>query len=747
MSRLNFTLEKEAPGSKARAARFTTLHGEVLTPIFMPVGTQATVKSQTAETLRAAGSNVLLANTYHLLLRPGPEVFKKFGGIHRFMKWDRPVLTDSGGFQIFSLPSERRMNEEGAKFKSYVDGTTILLSPEVSIETQKAIGSDIMMVLDQCIPSTAPYDQAEAAMQLTHRWAKRSLDARGDSPQAMFGIVQGACHHDLRKKSAEFLRELPFDGLAIGGLAVGETHAERYEFTGVVTDFLPKNLPRYLMGVGTPIDILEAVHRGVDMFDCIIPSQLAQRGTVFTSHGRLHMKRSVYKFQEGPLDANCDCHCCKNYERGYLHHLAKTGEYLGWHLLGIHNISFYHRLMREIRGHILGGTFLEYYEKMRFELIRTDEDNPPVAPKKTRVKAQKTLGDYEIVTNPAGSSSIRQISSGEVMHSVSSPSEEAKKLYVDQSCLALRLLAPAEVKLAAGGSVNVSGNTAVIAPSIVNASEADSTLTAPGADAAKTDKLTPASAGVNTLTEHVAPRAAELVIWDVGLGAASNAMAAVECFERELAERGPNALRPLRIVSFECDLHPLALATKDAGGFPHLRHAAPYQLLKTGRWSHASGLLEWELHVGDFLAFLETSAVPDLIYYDPFSSKTDTALWTPEVFARVFKHCIPKSAELYTYSAGTAVRAALLNAGFFVGEGAGTGPKATTTVAFTRFDAAKHHPLAPKLLAEAWLSRWKRSDTQYPKALAGEARPAFAASIEGHQQFAHLSSGNGAPTA
>jgi queuine tRNA-ribosyltransferase len=676
MSRLNFTLEKTAPGSKARAARFTTLHGEVQTPIFMPVGTQATVKSQTAETLRAAGSNILLANTYHLLLRPGPEVFKKFGGIHRFMKWDRPVLTDSGGFQIFSLPSERRMNEEGARFKSYVDGSTLLLSPEVSIETQKAIGSDIMMVLDQCIPSTAPYDQAEAAMELTHRWAVRSLAARGDSPQSMFGIVQGACHPELRKKSAAFLRKLPFDGLAIGGLAVGETHAERYEFTGLVTEHLPDNLPRYLMGVGTPIDILEAVHRGVDMFDCIIPSQLAQRGTVFTSHGRLHMQRTVYKMQEGPLDARCDCHCCKNYERGYLHHLAKTSEYLGWHLLGIHNISFYHRLMREIRENILRGTFLEYYEKMRFELVRQDEDNPPVQPKRTRIKPSKSLGDYEIVTNPSGSSSIKQISSGEVMHSVSSPNEEAQKLYIDQSCLGARLLKRSD----------------------------DDT--------------------------------AELVIWDVGLGAASNAMAAVHCFERELAERGPDVLRPLRIVSFECDLDPLALAARDAGAFPHLRHGAPYELLKKSRWSHATGLLNWELHVGDFLNFLESSAVPDLIYFDPFSSKTDTGLWTPAVFARMFKHCAPKSAELYTYSAGTAVRASMLNAGWSVGEGAGTGPKATTTLAFTRLESAKHHPLQPTLLGDAFLARWRRSDSQFPKNLPEADRPAFAQSIESHPQFA-----------
>jgi queuine tRNA-ribosyltransferase len=228
---LNFTIDRASTGSKARTATFQTLHGEVQTPVFMPVGTQATVRAQTVESLKAAGARMLLANTYHLLLRPGPEVFKKFGGIHRFMNWDGPVLTDSGGFQIFSLPHKRAMSEDGAHFASYVDGKIHLLSPESSIEMQKAIGSDIMMVLDQCIPSTAPHDEAEAAMTLTHRWALRSLQARGDSKQALFGIVQGACHHDLREQSAACLSELPFDGLAIGGLAVGETHLERYEMT------------------------------------------------------------------------------------------------------------------------------------------------------------------------------------------------------------------------------------------------------------------------------------------------------------------------------------------------------------------------------------------------------------------------------------------------------------------------------------------------------------------------------------
>ena len=676
MSRLNFTLEKEASGSKARAARYQTLHGEVQTPIFMPVGTQATVKSQTRETLRDTGANVLLANTYHLLLRPGSEVFKKFGGIHNFMKWDRPVLTDSGGFQIFSLQSERAMEEEGAHFKSYVDGKTLLLSPESSIEMQKAIGSDIMMVLDQCIPSTAGYAQTEAAMQLTHRWAVRSLAARGDSKQAMFGIVQGACHHALRQQSAEFLRTLGFDGLAIGGLAVGETHAERYEFTGFVTDHLPKNLPRYLMGVGTPIDLLEAVHRGVDMFDCIIPTQLAQRGAVFTSRGKFQLNRSVYKFDEQPLDDACDCHCCKHYSRGYLHHLAKTGENLGWHLLGIHNLAFYHRLMRDMRAAILRDEFVPFYEKMRLELVRSDEANPSQPTQQKRFPRAQTLGDYEIVTGPQGFSSIRQLSSGEVMHSVNRPSDEAQKLYVDQSALAARLLRPA------------TGD------------------------------------------------AAEWVIWDVGLGAASNAMAAIACFEQTLASHGAAALRPLRIVSFECDLDPLRLALREPGKFPHIRHGAPHEVLKQGHWEHASGLLRWNLHKGDFLKFIETSHVPDVIFFDPFSAKTDTGLWTAGVFTRIAAHCAPKSAELYTYSAATAVRVALLTAGFYVAEGTGTGPKASTTAAFTRPEGITTHPHPPKLLDAEWLDRWGRSSSKYPTSLTDDEKVLFDQRITGHPQFA-----------
>jgi queuine tRNA-ribosyltransferase len=585
------------------------------------------------------------------------------------------VLTDSGGFQIFSLPGSRRMTEEGATFQSYVDGDTHLLSPETSIAMQRAIGSDIMMVLDQCIPSTAPHAEAEAAMELTHRWALRSLAARGDSPQALFGIVQGACHPDLRKRSAEFLRAQPFDGLAIGGLAVGETPAQRYEFTGVATEHLPQNLPRYLMGVGTPLDILEAVHRGVDMFDCIIPSQLAQRGTVFTSQGKLHLRRSVYKFSEEPLDPACTCQACRDHTRAYLHHLVKSDELLGWHLLAIHNLAFYHGLMRTMREQIVQDTFLSFYQRMRTELARSDEANPSVIPKPARVFRYPRLGDYEIHPGPGGFNSVRQISSGEIMHSVNRPEDEANRLYIEQSHLVTRLVADD-------------------APS------------------------------------------KELVVWDVGLGAATNAMAVLRCFERCHAQHHDGRLRPLRLVSFECDLDPLRLAAGKAAYFPHMRHGAPQAILEQGQWTHRSDGMRWELVHGDFLALFASAPAPDLIFYDPFSYKTDSALWTAETFARILQTCATKPAELYTYSAATGVRVALLSAGFFVAEGVGTGPKAETTIAFTHADAASAHPRMPRLLGEEWLARWRRSSSKFPASLAPEARAEFERRIENHLQFA-----------
>ncbi len=660
MSRLDFKLEGVVAGSAARAARFQTLHGEVQTPVFMPVGTQATVKSQSVDTLRTAGSNVLLANTYHLLLRPGLDVFRKMGGIHKFMNWDGPVLTDSGGFQIFSLPHSRDLNEDGAHFKSYIDGKLHCLSPETSIEMQKAIGSDIMMVLDQCIPSTAEYAQARDAMELTHRWALRSLSARGDSKQSLFGIVQGACFEDLRRESAEFLSSQPFDGFAIGGLAVGETKSQREDFTESTASLLPTHLPRYLMGVGTPIDILEAVHRGVDMFDCILPSSLAQRGVVFTSVGKLQLRRSTYKFSEQALDPVCPCATCKNYSRAYLHHLHKCQEVLGWQLLTTHNLTFYHGLMAKIRERILAGTFLEFYRGIRDILTSADEDHPILAPKKTRARVP-ALGDYRVHISENGHSSILQISSGEIMHSVNDPVVEAHSLYIEQSNFVERL---------------------------------------------SEDTQNP------------------LVVWDVGLGAATNSMAAIHAYEAQT-----KSLRPMHLVSFERDLDPLRLALKHTHQFKYLYHPAPSALLKHGQWAHAERKLTWELLEGDFEGLLEKAAVPHFIFYDPFSTKTNADLWKAPLFSKIFKHCKDNRTELFTYSSSTAVRSALLYSGFFVARGMASGPRSETTVAYT------YRPDGVNLLSQDWLSRWSRSDAKAPPHFTRNERVAFEHAILGHSQF------------
>lgn len=676
-SRLNFQIQATATGSRARAAVFRTLHNEVLTPLFMPVGTQATVKAQLPEVLESSGSQILLANTYHLLLRPGPEVFERFGGIHHFMRWEKSVLTDSGGFQIFSLPHSRSMSEEGAVFQSYVDGRTILLSPEKSIATQRSIGSDIMMVLDQCIPSTAAKTAALAALEITQRWAVRSLAARGESPQSMFAIVQGALFPDLRKQSAEGLTALPFDGFAIGGLAVGEGKNEREDLCGFTAELLPEDRPRYLMGVGTPLDILEAVHRGVDMFDCIIPTQVAKRGTLFTSRGLLQLRRSVYKFQDEKPDPACGCPVCAKYSRAYLHHLTKTQEPLGWQLMGQHNIHFYHQLMREIRRSILEDRFLAFYHEKRAVLDIEDMDYPTIAVPPSTVKPPRalTLGAYEVHTAEAGFSSIRHTASGEIMHSHTPPLEEARALYVEQSRLAAR------VRL--------------------------------------------------TADEH-AGEAAPLVIWDVGLGAAANAMAAIHCWETQAAA-GP--VRPLHVVSFENDLDSLRLALRHKKHFPYLRHGAPDAIVMRGAWrSRQFEGLSWELLSGDFQETLrQTTALPDLIFYDMFSCRSQADAWTVEAFRNLFEVCGHRPAELFTYSASTAVRSALLAAGFHVAKGRSAGVKHETTIALTPpLAAASGHTL----LDAAWMEKWHRSHAKYPEGLEEAEFAAFGQRITGHAQFA-----------
>ena len=675
-SRLRFRVEATATGTHARAATLHTAHNEVRTPIFMPVGTQATVKGQLTQSLEDAGSQILLANTYHLLLRPGPEVFRRTGGIHGFMSWKNSVLTDSGGFQIFSMSQERTMTEEGASFQSYLDGKRIMLSPEVSIETQRAIGSDIMMALDQCIPSTADENTARAALEITQRWAARSLAARGDSPQAIFAIVQGALFPNLRRESAAGLTEMPFDGFAIGGLAVGESRSERQDTCELTAQLLPLDRPRYLMGVGTPLDILEAVHRGVDMFDCIIPTQVAQRGAAFTSRGFLQLRRSVYKFSDAALDPLCTCPTCARYSRAYLHHLTKCGEHLGWQLLGQHNLYFYHQLMREIRQSIFENRFLELYHEKRAFLHESCADHPIHKQKPRRKKMAFHLGNYDVHFAPQGFASIRQISSGEIMHSRTPPMEEAQRLYIEQSHLAARLRISAD--------------------------------------------------------ENADP-AAPLVIWDVGLGAATNAMSAILCYE---ALASTERVRPMHVVSFENDLDPLKLAFLHNREFTYLRHAGVGGILDAGRWQSSDHPgLSWTLVLGDFPEKIPAApAPPDLIFFDMFSSKTDASLWTLAAFRKIFTACGHRAVELFTYTCSTPVRASLLAAGFQVARGCSTVDKTDTTIALT--PAALHSPRNHELLAHDWLGRWTRSAAKFPADIPKEEHAAFEHAIRSHPQFA-----------
>jgi queuine tRNA-ribosyltransferase len=678
-SRLDFRIDAQASGSRARAATFRTPHGLVETPLFMPVGTQAAVRAQSPQSLVAAGSQVLLANTYHLLLRPGAEVFRRMGGIHRFMSWPGPVLTDSGGYQIFSLPHSREITEEGALFQSYVDGRTVRLSPELSIETQVAIGSDIMMALDHCVSALADRTTVRAALDLTHRWAARSLEARGDSPQSLFGIVQGGLFADLRRESAARLSDMPFDGLAIGGLAVGEGRDERQDVCELTAEQMPRDKPRYLMGVGTPLDLLEAVHRGLDMFDCILPTALGKRGGVFTSRGYLQLRRGVHKHADEPLDPGCSCPTCERHSRAYLHHLTKTDEALGWHLLGQHNLHFYHRLMGEIRQSILDDTFASLYARRRLELEERDLDNPS-SPPRPRPAKTLALGGYEVHLAREGFASIRHVASGEVMHARTPPMVEALSLYVDQSLLAERLqLGPHE--------------NAALAPA--------------------------------------------LVLWDVGLGAGANAMAAIGCYERTAA------LHPVRafdIISFEDDLDSLRLAFAHRHHFPYLRHSAPAGLLDSGRWRSSAGAgLTWRLVEGVVFRTLgDVMPRPDLVFYDLFSGRTHAEAWTLASFRRLFEAFGGLDAELFTYTASTAARVAMLGAGFLVAIGRATDDKPESTIAFTprAFDhgKARRHDL----LGADWLARWERSGARYPSDLPEADRGAFEEAIQRHEQFRGL---------
>ena len=339
----------------ARRGQLTFARGAVATPAFMPVGTYGTVKAMTPEELCASGAEIVLGNTFHLMLRPGTTIIEQHGDLHGFMHWDGPILTDSGGFQVFSLAAIRKITEAGVKFQSPVDGGMVFLGPEESMAVQRALGSDIVMIFDECTPYPATEVEARQSMELSLRWARRSKAAHGDHPAALFGIVQGGMYPHLRRVSAEGLRAIGFDGYAIGGLAVGEPLAERLAMLECTAPLLPENAPRYLMGVGKPEDIVEAVRRGIDLFDCVLPTRNARNGHLFTHQGDIRIRNSQYRADTRPLDETCGCYTCRHYSRAYLRHLDRCNEILGARLNTIHNLHYYQDLMRQLRAAIAEG--------------------------------------------------------------------------------------------------------------------------------------------------------------------------------------------------------------------------------------------------------------------------------------------------------------------------------------------------------------------------------------------------------
>lgn len=362
---IKYELIKKDKKTGARRGRIYTPHGIIETPVFMPVGTQATVKAMTPEELKEmVGAQIILSNTYHLYLRPGDELVRDAGGLHKFMNWDRAILTDCGGFQVFSLSQLRDITEEGVTFKSHLDGSKHFLSPEKSISIQNNLGSDIMMAFDECCPYPSTYEYTKASMERTTRWAKRSKEAhKNPDKQGLFGIVQGGMFKDLREESAKQLVELDFPGYAVGGLSVGEPSELMCEILGHTTPFLPEDKPRYLMGVGSPDYLIEAVLRGIDMCDCVLPTRIARNGTAMTTYGKVVVRNATYERDWAPLDSECDCYTCKNYSRAYIRHLIKCNEILGARLLSIHNLRFLVRLMENIRKAIEEDRFIEFREE------------------------------------------------------------------------------------------------------------------------------------------------------------------------------------------------------------------------------------------------------------------------------------------------------------------------------------------------------------------------------------------------
>lgn len=354
------TFQVEATDGRARAGLLSTGHGRVATPVFMPVGTYGAVKTLTPAEVAEAGSQMVLSNTYHLYLRPGSGLVRDMGGLHRFMAWDRPILTDSGGFQIMSLAELARVSEEGVTFRSHIDGSSHRLTPELTVQIQEELGTDIAMCLDHVVVPTAGREELEDAVARTVRWAGRCAEARNRREMALFGIVQGGTHPSLRESCTSALVEIGFDGYAVGGLAIGEPRESTWSTVAQTTDLLPADRPRYLMGMGTPGDLLTGIGLGLDMFDCVMPTRNARNGTLFTSSGRVSIKTAAYRDDQSPLDPRCDCYTCTNFSRAYLRHLYVTGEMLAFRLNTIHNLSYYHQLVSGAREAILSGVFSSF---------------------------------------------------------------------------------------------------------------------------------------------------------------------------------------------------------------------------------------------------------------------------------------------------------------------------------------------------------------------------------------------------
>ncbi len=361
---------------KARRGRITFKRGVVETPAFMPVGTYGTVKGMKTEEVAATGAHILLGNTFHLMLRPGTDIIEQHGGLHGFMNWQKPILTDSGGFQVFSLGKMSKITEKGVEFRSPVNGEKIMLTPERSMQVQRSLGSDVVMIFDECTPYPATYKESQVSMELSLRWAQRSKEAHGNNPSALFGIVQGGMYEDLREISIKGLTDIGFDGYAIGGLSVGEPKEDMIRILDHTAPLIPENKPRYLMGVGKPEDLVEGVRRGIDMFDCVMPTRNARNGHLFVTNGVIKIRNSSHKTDTSPLDAECDCYTCKNYSRAYLHHLDKCNEILGAQLNTLHNLHFYQRVMKGLRDAIEKGELDSYVET--FYALR----NLPVPPLK-----------------------------------------------------------------------------------------------------------------------------------------------------------------------------------------------------------------------------------------------------------------------------------------------------------------------------------------------------------------------------